>query len=178
MSTPAHSTQLQIRLAKADDALCLGVLASQVFLDTYAVLGVRASLAEYVRSSFATSALQNLLANPEVMLCVAEASAHMVGFAQVSVEVAQPLVQAERPAELERLYVQRPFMGQRVGAQLLREAEELAAQRGADALWCSVWVHNVRALRFYERQGYANLGSSVFVMGHERHDNRVLCKML
>ena len=169
---------LQIRLAKPDDALCLGALATQVFLDTYAVAGIRASVAEHARTAFATSAMQNLLANPEVMLCVAELNDHMVGFAQVSVDVGQALVQATRPAELDRLYVQRPFLGQRVGAQLLREAEELAAQRGADALWCSAWVHNVRALRFYERQGYANLGTSVFVLGQERHDNRVLSKVL
>jgi len=169
---------LQLRLARADDALCLSALATQVYLDTYAVLGIRTSVAEYVRTSFSTATMQNLLANPEVMLCVAELNEHMVGFAQVGLDSAQPLVQAMRPAELDRLYVQRPFLGQRVGAQLLREAEELAAQRGAAALWCSTWVHNVRALRFYERQGYANLGSSVFVLGQERHDNRVLSKNL
>ena len=169
---------LQIRLARADDALCLGALATQVFLDTYAVMGVRTSVAEYVRASFSTGVMQNLLANPEVMICVAEFNDHVVGFAQVGMDAAQPLVQALRPAELDRLYVQRPFLGQRVGAQLLREAEELAAQRGADALWCSTWLHNVRALRFYERQGYTNLGSSIFLLGHERHDNRVLSKDL
>ena len=169
---------MQIRLATADDALSLGALGTQVFLDTYAVLGIRPALAEEVRRSFSVSAMQTVLAQPGVMICVAEFNAHLVGFAQVTLRASQALVQATQPAELDRLYVQRPFLGQRVGAQLLHEAEELAAQHGANALWCATWVHNVRALRFYERQGYTDLGGSVFVMDRERHDNRVLCKTL
>ncbi|HEY4080430.1 MAG TPA: GNAT family N-acetyltransferase [Burkholderiaceae bacterium] len=169
---------MQIRLATSDDALSLGALGTQVFLDTYAVLGIRPSLAEEVRRSFSMSAMQTALAQPGVVICVAEFNAHLVGFAQISLNTSQALVQAAQPAELGRLYVQRPFLGQRVGGQLLHEAEELAAQHGADALWCSVWTHNVRALRFYERQGYADLGGSVFVMDRERHDNRVVCKTL
>jgi ribosomal protein S18 acetylase RimI-like enzyme len=169
---------MQIRLATRDDAASIGVLATQVFLDTYALTGIRAALVQEVRQSFSTAALQALLARPEVMVCVAELNGNMIGFAQVSAGAEQAQVQARQPAELDRLYVQRPFMGQRVGRQLLHEAEELAAQRGADVLWCTVWSHNVRALRFYELQGYKDVGSSVFVMDRERHDNRVLSKAL
>ena len=37
---------IQLRPATADDALCLGVLATQVFLDTYATGGIRPQIAE------------------------------------------------------------------------------------------------------------------------------------
>jgi ribosomal protein S18 acetylase RimI-like enzyme len=170
---------LSFRLATADDALTLGALATQVWLDTYAVAGIRPAMAEEVRRCFTAGAMQTTLNQPDTRIVVAEFNSHLVGFAQVRYRTPQALlVSAQTPAELERLYIQRPFLGQRVGALLLHEIEELAAQGGADEMWCSVWVHNVRALRFYEKRGYAKLGSSWYELDRERHENHVFSKRL
>ena len=169
---------ISIRLATPPDALCLSALATQVWLDTYAVAGVRPAMAEEVRRSFSMGSLQTQMARPDTRILLAEFNDHLVGFAQLRFEAEQSYVTSERPCEIERLYVQRPFLGQRVGAQLLHETEELAAQGRATALWASVWVHNMRALRFYEHQGYARLGSAWFEMDRERHENMVMSKPL
>ena len=170
---------LEFRLATSFDALTLGALATQVWLDTYAVAGVRPAMAEEVRRCFSASAMQATLARADTRIILAEMGGHVVGFAQLRYETPQALlVNARKPAELERLYVQRPFLGQRVGALLLHEIEELAAQGGADELWCSVWIHNVRALRFYARRGYARLGSTWYELDRERHENHVFTKRL
>jgi len=169
---------IAIRLATANDALCLGALGTQVWLDTYAVAGIRPAMAEEVRRSFSMGSLQTQMARPDTRVLLAEFNDHLVGFAQLRFDVEQAYVHSERPCELERLYVQRPFQGQRVGAQLLHEAEELAAQGGATAIWAAAWIHNMRALRFYERRGYSRLGSSWFELDRERHENWVLSKPL
>ena len=169
---------ISIRLATVPDALCLSALATQVWLDTYAVAGIRPAMAEEVRRSFSMGSLQTQMARPDTRVLLAEFNSHLVGFAQLRFEAEQSYVNSERPCEIERLYVQRPFLGQRVGAQLLHETEELAAQGRATALWASVWVHNMRALRFYEHRGYARLGSTWFEMDRERHENVVMCKAL
>ena len=90
----------------------------------------------------------------------------------------QELVHTPRPAELDRLYVQEPFTGRGLGGRLLRHAEQMAAQRSATALWLTPWVHNHRALGFYAKHGYADLGQTWFVMEDGPHENRVLCKQL
>ena len=46
--TVPESSPITFRVAAADDALCLGVLSTQVFLDTYAPHGIRAVLAREV----------------------------------------------------------------------------------------------------------------------------------
>lgn len=177
--TNTSGSMLGFRLAVPEDAITLGTLGSQVWLDTYAVAGIRPVMAEEVRRSFSTGAMQAHLARSDTRIVVAELNGHLVGFAQLRYKTAQAsVVGRQHPAELERLYVQRPFLGQRVGGLLLHEAEELAAQGGADALWCSVWIHNVRAMRFYERRGYAQVGSTWFDMDRERHENHVLSKAL
>ena len=81
-------------------------------------------------------------------------------------------------AELQRLYVQRHFLGQGLGRTLLQRAEEAAAVRGAATVWLSAWAGNAKALAFYRRQGYADIGESDHVFEAQRFENRVFVKAL
>jgi hypothetical protein len=56
------------RIAVDADALCIGVLASQVFLDSYATDGIRPSLAREVLEHLSTNAVSALLSNPTLGL--------------------------------------------------------------------------------------------------------------
>lgn len=169
---------LAVRAAIASDALRLGVLATQVFLDTYATEGVDTAIAHEVQASFSTEAMRSIIDSGRSHLQVAERAEHLIGFAQTTVGAAQALVQAARPAELDRLYVQEPHTRCGVGSALLREAERFAAQGGCGALWLTPWVHNHRALKFYAHHGYQNLGITTFTMQGVAIDNFVLAKTL
>jgi len=175
-----------IRPARADDALCLGVLGLQVYLDTYATEGIRPTVARAVLAAFSTEAMAAVLAAPHTTVIVAEqvlkGDMHLVGFAQLERGATQPLAQAAWPhvllARLDRLYVQEPLTRRGLGARLLQAAEAEAASGGAAAMWLTAWVHNHRALAFYARQGWADLGSTLYRIEHETHDNRVLGRAL
>lgn len=173
--TPSQAT---LRPATADDALCLGVLAMQVFLDTYATDGIRPAIAREAMSAYAPEVYQRLLQAADTVILVAERHGHLLGFAQLTLGTAHHLLPAGTPAELDRLYVQEPFTGQGLGRVLLHAAEQAAARRGASLLWLSPWVHNHRALHFYAREGYADVGTTWFEFEGERHENRVLTRPL
>lgn len=177
-SGPSGVANVTLRSATIDDALCLGVLATQVFLDTYAHAGISATLADEVRSAFSTVAFSALIGQPNTFITVAECDGALIGFAQTTLGTAQALVPCPSCAELDRLYVQEPFTRRSVGSRLLREHEALAAGRGAQMLWLSPWVGNHRALRFYAQHGYTDHGLVYFHMGPERIENRVYAKHL
>jgi diamine N-acetyltransferase len=166
------------RPAEADDALCLGVLATQVFLDTYAPLGIRAAIARQVLAHCSVAAYESLLANPGVTILVAECDAHLVGFSQVNDGARHDLVPEAATSELKRLYVQEGFTGRGIGRDLLRHAEKAAAARGADTLWLTAYTGNARALQFYPRRGYEDLGAVVFSFEGEDHPNRLYAKRI
>ena len=168
----------KLRAADIDDALCLGVLATQVFLDTYAKQGIRQAIALEAQRAFSTEAMRAVLKAPNTSLWVAERAKHLIGFAQWTLGTTQALVHGQRPAELDRLYVQEPFTRAGVGSALLRQAEVAAAQAQSTVLWLSPWVHNERALAFYARHGYSHLGLTTFVMEGEAIDNYVVAKAL
>lgn len=167
-----------IRPAHLNDALCLGMLATQVFLDNYAPAGIRAAIASEALRSFSTAAIETVLSRDNCFVFIAELDDHLVGFAQVTIGTPQVLVRTAAPAELDRLYVQEPFTRIGLGSRLIAQAESQARILGASAMWLTPWVHNHRALQFYAKQGYRDLGATWFEMDGEQHENRVLCKDL
>ena len=167
-----------IRLAQADDALCIAVLGTQVFLDTYATDGIRPSLAREVLANFSVGAVSSLLADESTAFLLAEHGGHLIGYAQVRERHPHELLREDSAAELRRLYVQERFTGHGIGKLLLRESERFAASRGAPLLWLTAWVGNARALGFYPRQGYEELGRTEYVFEGERYENRLFGKRL
>jgi len=79
---------------------------------------------------------------------------------------------------LQRLYVQEGFTGRGIGCDLLRHAEKAAAARGADTLWLTTYTGNARALQFYPRRGYEDMGAAVFSFEGEDHPNRLYAKRI
>jgi GNAT superfamily N-acetyltransferase len=170
-TAPFQST---LRLGTRADALCIGVLAIQVFLDTYATQGVRPSIAREVLEQFTTEAVSAQLDRADTTFVVAEAAGHMLGFAQLTAGAGHPRVTSARAAELGRLYVQPRFAGIGIGRMLLRRAESLAAEQGAQVLWLKTWSENHRARVFYARQGYEDVGDTTYEFQGEQYENRVL----
>jgi diamine N-acetyltransferase len=164
------------RPAEAADALCLGVLSTQVFLDTYATGGVSAVLADEVLARHSVAVYAALLADPAVTILLAECAGHLVGFSQVRNGTGHALVPEAAASELERLYVHERFTGRGAGRDLLRHAEKAAAARGADTLWLTAWEGNARALQFYPRRGYEALGTTVYSFGGADYPNQLFGK--
>jgi diamine N-acetyltransferase len=169
---------VRFRQAVATDALCIGVLATQVFLDTYATEGVHPALAREVLDQLSTGAVAAALSAPRARCIVAERDEHLLGFALCLLQTAGEHVDTPRPAKLHRLYVQEPFTGTGLGSALLARAEDDARDAGATALWLTTWIGNRRALDFYPRRGYRDVGATDYVFEDERHENRVFVKSL
>ena len=167
-----------IRLAQPDDALCIAVLGTQVFLDTYATDGIRPPLAREVLAHFSVDAVSSVLADPATTVLLAEHEGHLIGYAQISERRPHELVPDATAAELRRLYVQERFTGHGIGKRLLLEAERFTASRGASMLWLTAWVGNARALSFYPSQGYTEMGRTAYVFEGESFENRLFGKPL
>jgi len=162
-----------IRSGRSEDANLLAVLATQVWLHTYATDGINGEIAEYVLSEFTPERYLALLSEPTTHLFVAEHNESLVGLAVVKF-CAQCPTGAASEAELQTLYVQEHFVGHGAGKALLQTAEAKARERSDSALWLTVNAKNARAVAFYEHLGYSKVGTAYFVLGEGRHENHVL----
>ncbi|MBI1809980.1 MAG: GNAT family N-acetyltransferase, partial [Gemmatimonadetes bacterium] len=64
-------------------------------------------------------------------------------------------------------YVGTAWHGQGLARALMDATVARAALTGHDAIWLSVWKHNARARRFYEKCGFVAVGEVPFVFGGE-----------
>ncbi|MEQ1519019.1 MAG: GNAT family N-acetyltransferase [Usitatibacteraceae bacterium] len=165
------------RQGAPSDALCLGILATQVFLDTYATNGIDADLAREALSVYSPGALEQRLLDPNAEMTVVECGDYVVAFLDVSRASECPVSGIVGP-EVLRLYVQAPFQRHGLGRELLRRAEATARLAGAKFVWLTAWSGNVGALGFYAAAGYVDVGETQYVIEGKAYENRVFAKSL
>ena len=168
---------ITIRTASPADALCLSVLATHVFLDTYAKDGVHESLAREVQQTLSVAACAQQLADQNMRTAVAESAGRLIAFYQLRITASHALVTSSSASELVRVYVHERFTSHGVGTKLLQHAESLALENGADSLWLTAWADNARALAFYARRGYKDAGATDYVFENARFENRLFVKL-
>jgi GNAT superfamily N-acetyltransferase len=166
------------RAAEPGDALCVGVLAMQVFLDTYAIDGLRPDLAREALANYCPTVFEARIRDSSNHFLLAERASHLVAFSEYNLSSKPPLPSLSGGAELIRLYVQHHSQRIGVAAALLARAEAHARESGALSLWLTAWVNNANARAFYFAQGYKDVGSTNYAFEGRTYENRIYCKVL
>lgn len=159
------------------DAGELSVFAARTYLDTYAHYAHPDKLHRHVGEAFAPARQAEELAEPHTITLLARRD-HLAAFAQVRRSDAPPCVGGALPVELHRFYVDRCWHGRGISQQLLAEARRAAATLGGATLWLKVWEHNARAIAFYRKSGFVDVGVSDFLVHDDRLTDRVLVTSL
>jgi len=170
----AMTPEVEYRTGNKADALCVGVLAIQVFLDTYVKDGIRPDLAREALANYSPEAFSARLADRDTTFVVAEKDGCLMAFCEVTRDRPCPIADVADSIELVRLYVQPACQRLGLGRALLRHAESLAMEAGADSLWLAVWTGNTRALTFYRALGYKSVGTIAYTFEDQTYENQVL----
>ncbi|QQP99983.1 GNAT family N-acetyltransferase [Lysobacter enzymogenes] len=165
-----------IRRAHAGDADALALAGAATFLDTFAGILDGADIVAHCRKQHAAELYAQALADPATALWLAESAlgAAPVGFAMLT---APNLPLADLRAddlELKRIYLLSRFHGGGTGRRLMQHAIDEARARGAGRLLLGVYAGNERALAFYARCGYAQIGEREFQVGGNTYHDAIL----
>jgi GNAT superfamily N-acetyltransferase len=171
--TPVH-----IHAAAPGEAAVLTELGARTFRDTFAAENRPEDIEAFLASHYRPDIQAAELADPRNLYLLAEVGGTPAGFALLRDHPIERGVPGARPLMLSRLYVDRPFLGAKVGAALLGRCVEEARARGHDVLWLGVWERNARALAFYARWGFTEVGEMTFVLGEDPQRDLVLALRL
>jgi diamine N-acetyltransferase len=160
-------TNLIIRRGKARDAELLAELGARTFSDTFAADNTAENMATYLASAFNPEQQGSELADPNSLFQIAETNGFARGYAMLRSGSALSEVTGKKPIELVRLYVSRESLGSGVGAALMEACIGEAKRRGHETLWLGVWEHNRRALAFYRKWNFHEVGTHVFQLGDD-----------
>ena len=168
----------RIRPATLEDAPILADLGERTFRETFEPLYEPADFAAFLAEAYAPAIQWAELADPRRPALLLEVDGAPGGFAQLRLDQRESGVPGARPAELQRIYLLRSAQGGGRGAALLAACEGLARNRGADVLWLGVWEHNGKALAFYARCGFREVGEHSFAIGTRVDRDLLLAKAL
>ena len=176
--TPMTMTthDVRIRCATPDDAPALAAFGARTFEETFGAANRPEDVEMYLAATYGPDQQARELRNPACTYYIAEIAGAMAGYAMVKWGTSPASVGATRALEISRFYVDGAFHGAGVAHVLMATCVADGAQRGATAIWLAVWEQNPRAIRFYEKCGFRDVGSQHFILGTDVQDDRVMMR--
>ncbi len=172
------SKGLSIRQASLKDAAPLAAFGARTFRASFGADNRPEDMEQYVSTRFSTRQIEAELADPASTFLLAFEGQRLVGYAKLRDGREPACVEGEKPIELERIYVEQELKGRGYGSVLMESCLQLARGAGYGTIWLGVWEKNLHAIGFYEKWGFAAVGSQKFVLGGDVQDDLVMARSL
>ena len=170
------------------DAPELSAMAQASFTDTFAYMQYPpADLERFLDSAMGAATYARQIADPDYAIRIARwggdcGQGAICGFIKLGPNELplppgepQPAPTPASPGtrELHQLYLTGAAQGTGLADALMAFALADARGRGAEALYLSVYVGNLKAQRFYTRHGFVEIGKVAFAVGDTIDDDRL-----
>ena len=179
---------MRIRPARQDEAAALAELAAATFALACPPHTSADAIAAFLRDVLAPTNFKTFLADPDRLVLVAEGGGGagsggllgytMLVFGEPHDADAAAAIRIRPTAELSKCYVRAEAHGSGTAAALMAATLDAARERGAAGSWLGVNQENVRALRFYGKHGFEQVGIKRFLVGERYEDDYVLERAL
>jgi ribosomal protein S18 acetylase RimI-like enzyme len=131
-------------------------------------------MATHLKRAFSPKIQLQELSEPNTLFLIAEIDERPVGYAQLILNSSDDYIKGSRPLEIRRIYASQDFLGKGVGKELMQAAIAEARQRGCDCVWLGVWEKNQRAIDFYRKWGFQEVGTHIFTVGDDPQNDFVM----
>lgn len=143
-------------------------IGRETFQQTFADSNSEQNMKSYLEEGFSIIKLTAELQNEDSEFYFARIDTEVVGYLKINFGESQTELRDSTSLEIERIYVSKEFHGKRVGQLLYDKAIEIARQKGCEYVWLGVWEENLRAIRFYEKNGFAAFDKHIFKLGDDQ----------
>ncbi|WP_033197007.1 GNAT family N-acetyltransferase [Agromyces italicus] len=180
-------TEPVIRPATAGDVEALAALAAETFPLACPPHTTPEAMADFIERHFRPEHFAAYLDDPARRVVVAArgggASDALVGYSMLiggepGDADAAAAVTARPAIELSKFYTRAGEHGGGIAAPLMAATLDAARVTGAVVCWLGVNEENARAIRFYEKQGFAKAGRKHFTVGGRVENDWVLAQPL
>ncbi len=165
---------MRIRRADAADAAALAALAERTFRDTFAEVNTPENMAAHAAASYGTDKQRAEIESDEIRTLLLELDGAVTGYAQLRNGHAPDCVNADHAVELWRFYIDRSGIGRGLAQHLMDAVVAAAAEWNGRALWLGVWERNPRAIAFYRKCGFVEVGAHVFRLGDDAQTDLIM----
>lgn len=165
---------MNIRYGSTNDAKLLSELGAKTFYDTFITDNTPKNMDAYLKGSFSPEKQFKELSDGDVVYLIAESDRTPVGYAQLVKNSRGKYIEGTHPLEIKRIYVLQEHIGEGIGKELMNAAINEASYLGCECIWLGVWEKNQRAIDFYRKWGFQEVGTQVFHLGNDAQTDLVM----
>ncbi len=169
---------ITIRSCSLHDAEALVSIGIKTFRETFDEMNSAENMMHYLNSTFTLKKIKAEIQEAHSAFFLAESNDACVGYARIREGENPDGMDAAKPLEIQRLYVDKKHVGQRIGYLLMTTCLNYAKDRKYDTVWLGVWEHNRRARKFYDKWGFEEFGRHIFMLGNDAQTDLLLKKEL
>jgi len=168
-------------VANSEDAAKVAKFGYEAFIATFvtefAIPYPESDLKTYMEESYSTEKFESWIADPKYDLWVANAAdGTVVGYsASGPCTLPHPDV-TESNGELYKLYIDPSYFRTGLAQALYDRADEFLSTTYSGSKFLSVWSENLRAQKFYQKQGYSFLAEYEYPVGTQRDREFIYCQ--
>lgn len=156
----------------------LSDLGARTFYDTFAKDNTPENIKLHLEGSFSTEIQFNELSQPGIIFLIAESDGLPIGYAQLMIDGREEFLKGTKTLEIRRIYISQEHIGTGAGKKLMNACLDEARQRGCDSIWLGVWEKNPRAINFYKKFGFVEVGTHIFPVGDDPQTDLIMELML
>ena len=169
----------QIKLAKESDAEFIAILGRITFTESFGHLFKdKNDLIDYYERTFSVQKIRNGITNPKNIFWIATVNDLPVGYAKLKLDSKTEFLNSESICQLQKIYVLKDFLSMKIGLKLQDTLLNTAKEKGFNEIWLSVYEENERAINFYLKNDFQQIGNHKFKIGKEEFDFIVMLKKL
>lgn len=163
-----------IRRGAGSDAAALAAFAARTFAEAFGDDTGAEDMQAHLAATYRADLQARELADPAMTTLLALQGSRIVAFAQVRRNEMPPAcVTLPEAVELQRFYADRSVRGTGLTLRLMEHALDAARKLGGRYAWLGVWERNTRAMAFYRKVGFDEIGFTHYAVGSDRQTDRV-----
>lgn len=170
---------VKIKTATKADIDVLAILGRQTWDESHGhYIEDKNDVLKYLNENFSISKTKQDIENLKNLFYIIYADDLPVGYAKLGLNAIQESVASQNNCRLERIFILNDFIPLKIGRQLLTFVEEQAKALQLDTMWLTVYIKNNRAIRFYEKNEFENVGELNFIVSGKEYKNIVFSKKI
>jgi diamine N-acetyltransferase len=166
---------IDVRPAILHESSDIAGLAARTFTLACPPTASPSDIAAFIETRLTAESFAEYIADPQRQVAIAVLEGNVIGYTMLifespSHDVACQLT-ATPTAELSKIYVDPIHHGGAVARALCDNAVSCVRDAGRAAVWLGTNQANQRAQRFYEKNGFARVGTKRFLLGSQWEDD-------
>lgn len=141
-------------------------------------LNTEENIQKYLDQHFTLQKITQEILHPESYFFFVTYKKNIVGYIKLNFGSAQTETITGNSLEIERIYLVQTYQRKGLGLHILNWIITFAEKYTVDFVWLGVWDRNIRAIKFYKRNGFMKFGEHPFLLGNDLQTDHLMKRLL